>query len=240
MHRPLETADPSLFTVPGQLRRGLATWPYWSVILLLAVAGLAALAIDLPLARPAHFHTWPKAITEQLQRFEVFGYGVTAGVILVVVWVLDPRRRSTMPRLALMVFGAGMAANGLKLLLARMRPRDFEFEGDVWSTFGKWLAFGAGGSKFHSFPSAHTAVAVGLAVALSAMYPRGRWLFALFAVLVGCQRVVSGAHYPSDVLWGAAVGWLVAIGVGRASLVPLGFWHWENATPKQSPFSSIS
>lgn len=230
MHRPLETTYAAPLTVAGQLRRSLAGWPYWRVVLVLALAGLAALVIDLPLARPAHDHTWPKAVPEQLQRFEVFGYGVTAGVVLIVVWVLDPRRRSAMPRLALMVFGAGLTANGIKLLLARIRPRDFEFQGDIWTTFGQWFALGSGGSRFHSFPSAHTAVAVGLAVALSVMYPRGRWLFALFAVLVGCQRVVSGAHYSSDVLWGAAVGWLVAVGVGRASLARLGFAHWENAS----------
>ena len=223
MHRPIDTTDAARFSIVGHLRRSLADWPYWSVILILVLAGFASMAIDLPLARPAHDHTWPKAVTEQLQRFEVFGYGVTVGVILVVVWVLDSRGRSTMPRLVLMVFGAGLAANGIKMLLARTRPRDFEFQGGVWNTFGQWLALGRGGSNLHSFPSAHTAVAVGLAVALSAMYPRGRWLFALLAVLVGCQRVVSGAHYPSDVLWGAAIGWLVAVGVGRATLVPLGF-----------------
>lgn len=236
MHRPLETTDVELLTVASQLRRDLACWPYWTVIFVMTLAGFATLAIDLPLSRPARDHTWPKPVSEQLQRFEVFGYGVTVGVILIVVWVLDARRRSAMPRLVLMVLVAGLAADGIKLLLARIRPRDFEFEGSVWTTFGRWFAMGGGGSKFHSFPSAHTAVAVGLAVALGAMYPRGRWLFVLFAVLVGCQRVVSGAHYPSDVLWGAAVGWLVAVGVGRASLVPLGFARWENV-PCKSQFS---
>jgi membrane-associated phospholipid phosphatase len=29
-------------------------------------------------------------------------------------------------------------------------------------------------------------------------------------MLVGCQRIVAGAHYPSDVLLGAAIGSFVA------------------------------
>ena len=61
-----------------------------------------------------------------------------------------------------------------------------------------------------SFPSAHTATAVGLAIGLSWMYPRGRWLFAVFAALVACQRMQSCAHYLSDTLFGATVGFLVA------------------------------
>ena len=224
MHGPLST------TLADTLRQRLASWPYWSVILTFALAGVAALAIDLPLARLTHDHTWPKAVTEQLQRAEVFGYGVTVGVILLVVVVLDPGKTQIMPRIALMVFGAGLAADGIKLLMARIRPRDFEFQGNVWQTFDRWLPLGAGGSKFHSFPSGHTATAVGLAVALSALYPRGRRLFGLFAVLVGCQRIVSGAHYPSDVFFAAALGWFVAVGIGRGSLGWLGFDRWECAT----------
>ena len=221
---------PYSITLADILRQRLAFWPYWSVILTFVLAGVAALAVDLPLARRAREHAWPKAVTEQLQRAEVFGYGITVGVILLVVVVLDPEKRSIMPRVALMVFGAGLAADGVKLLMARIRPRDFEFQGNVWQTFDRWLPFGAGGSKFHSFPSGHTATAVGLAVALSALYPRGRWLFGLFAVLAGCQRIVSGAHYPSDVCLAAALGWFVAVGIGRGSLGWLGFDRWERAS----------
>jgi membrane-associated phospholipid phosphatase len=153
-----------------------------------------------------------------LQRAEVFGYGVTVGVILLVVVVLDPAKRLLIPRLLLMVYGAGLAADGIKLLLARTRPRDFQFTGTIWNSFGKLLPLGHGGSSQHSFPSAHTATAVALAVTLAALYPRGRWLFGVFAALVGCQRIVSGAHFASDVFWGASLGWLVAVGVGRANL----------------------
>ena len=55
------------------------------------------------------------------------------------------------------------------------------------------------------FPSAHAATAVGLAIALGVLYPRGRWLFIAFAFLAGLQRIEAQAHFASDVLAGAAV-----------------------------------
>jgi membrane-associated phospholipid phosphatase len=228
MYRVFFPLDSRTALAAGELRKKLATWPCLAPALALILCGIAALSVDVPLARRAHDHAWPKAVADLLQRFEVFGYGVTAGVILLVPFLLDPDRRRQMPRMILIVFGAGLTANIVKLLQARIRPRDFSFEGGVWDTFGPLLTLGNGGSKFQSFPSAHTAVAVALAVGLSALYPRGRWLFTILAVLAASQRVVGGAHYPSDVFWGAAVGWLFAVGVGQARLGGLGFRRWED------------
>ena len=50
---------------------------------------------------------------------------------------------------------------------------------------------------------------MGLAIALAAIYPRGRWLFAAFALLACLQRIHALAHFPSDILAGAAIGCLV-------------------------------
>ncbi len=92
------------------------------------------------------------------------------------------------------------------MLVARTRPLAFDFHHDVWATFGRWLP---ATSVAQSFPSGHTATAAGLALGLAAMYPKGRWLFLLLAVLVGCQRIECGAHFLSDVLCGAAASCLV-------------------------------
>jgi membrane-associated phospholipid phosphatase len=55
-----------------------------------------------------------------------------------------------------------------------------------------------------------------LAVTLGFMYPAGCWLFIFMAMMVGLQRVMFQAHYPSDVMGGAALGWLVAsLGIAR-------------------------
>lgn len=64
-----------------------------------------------------------------------------------------------------------------------------------------------------SFPSGHTAAAVGFTTGVALTSP---WLgaaAAVPAVMVAVERVCAGAHYPSDVVAGASIG------VGSALLV---------------------
>ncbi|MEV4433173.1 phosphatase PAP2 family protein [Streptomyces sp. NPDC049555] len=57
-----------------------------------------------------------------------------------------------------------------------------------------------------SFPSGHTAAATAFTVAVARVWPRAGALCAVPAALVALERVHSGAHYPSDVVAGAALG----------------------------------
>ena len=126
------------------------------------------------------------------------------------MWQLDRSRRWAVPGVAATALLSGLAADGVKMLIARARPHHFDFLGSVWSSFGPWLPLGSLGSASQSFPSAHTATAVGLAIALICIYPAARGLFCVLPLLVAYQRMDSGAHFLSDVLCGAAVGCLVA------------------------------
>jgi membrane-associated phospholipid phosphatase len=78
----------------------------------------------------------------------------------------------------------------------------------LWSEFFASRDFR---SSFQSCPSAHSAVAAGLAMTLALRYPSGRWWFAILAALAMLQRVDVGAHFPSDTLFGAALGSAIAI-----------------------------
>jgi len=176
----------------------------------LVVGAAAALSVDIPLARWCTAGNCPSLLQYLFQVAEPFGHGMGVLLIALTLHQLDPGRRWALPRVLTSSLVAGLAADVLKLLVARTRPYHFSFQGDVWSTFGGWLPLTGAGSAGQSFPSAHTATAVGLALALRWLYPNGRWLFPTLAVLVGCQRIESGAHYLSDVLCGAAVGCLVA------------------------------
>ncbi|MFC5633157.1 phosphatase PAP2 family protein [Streptomyces bullii] len=64
-----------------------------------------------------------------------------------------------------------------------------------------------------SFPSGHTAAAVAFTAAVAPTWPAAGALCAVPAALLAVERVQSGAHYPSDVATGAAIGlacaWLV-------------------------------
>ena len=194
--------------------------------MVLGLAGVAAFAVDLPVARsfltPALFK-----YRSHLNIFEVFGHGIGALLIVWAIYLLDPGRRWAIPRVLACALAAGGAADLLKFMILRVRPYKIPFPPTVWKSFHQWFPFMSGTSVEHSFPSAHTATAVGLAAALIWLYPRGRPLFIVLAVLVGCQRIVSGCHYTSDVLIGAAAGCFVSVWFLHTGLLPGWFDRWE-------------
>lgn len=182
-------------------------------LLMLGFACLA-LAIDLPVARWAAGRDYPRAVRELMSIAEVLGHGVGVTLVVITVFVLDPSVRRRLPRFIVGVALGGLGANVVKLIIARDRPGAVDLpHAEVAQTFGEWLPLAHNGSLHQSFPSAHTATAVAMAWMLSVLYPRGRWWFGTLALLVGAQRVLGGAHFVSDVLSGAAAGWLVAVGV---------------------------
>lgn len=65
----------------------------------------------------------------------------------------------------------------------------------------------------HSMPSAHTATAFGAATALAFGHPVLGLIAFIIAGLIGIGRVASGVHFPTDILAGAVLGCLVAVGV---------------------------
>lgn len=66
-----------------------------------------------------------------------------------------------------------------------------------------------------SFPSSHTAIAVGIATALMALHVPMGVVAVIAAVLIAFGRIATGMHYPSDILGGIAVG-LLAYALVRA------------------------
>lgn len=62
-------------------------------------------------------------------------------------------------------------------------------------------------SRYHSFPSGHTTTAFAVAAALTAAAPAGRRSWLAVAAGVGASRLLLNAHFLSDVLGGALIGW---------------------------------
>ncbi len=69
----------------------------------------------------------------------------------------------------------------------------------------------ADGLGFRSFPSQHAAVAGAMAAAFSVLIPAYRPTFFLLCGMVMVSRVLTGAHYPSDVVAGMLVGVIMAL-----------------------------
>ena len=185
----------------------------------LAVLAGLAIAADFAVARFGRSPSFPHIVREVLNNVEPFGHAVGVAVVGLAAFALDRQRRPYLPRILWGAIGAGLAADLVKTCVSRYRPRDLQvLAGSVLDTFRGGSPIANGLSMNHSFPSAHTAVAVAFAVMLSHYYPKGRTLFAALAVLVASHRVVSNAHFLSDVCVGALVGWLFANACLRAPL----------------------
>lgn len=213
--------------------------PWWLPLVFLTL-GAAALAIDMPLSDQCVNGHCPSIVQKILLMAELFGHGIGVMLIGVLIWQLDPSRRWALPRLMTMSLGAGLLANIVKLCIQRSRPYYFDFQGNVWATFGKWFPLTDTSSPVQSFPSGHTATAVGLAIGMAWLYPRGRWLFAAFALLVACNRLEEKAHFASDVLVGAAIGsftGLLCLNIGKVAR-HFDFWESYWRSRAQSPQDS--
>lgn len=197
------------------------------VFILLIVCGGLCFTIDVGVSsnfvgeKENRLHL-PGELSTLIALSETFAHGI--GVIFISLAVLAVDRRSWKLSLIPVIFalGSGIFTNAVKALgVSRTRPKAFDMDLNVWDSFHNFVPLlNSGGwdqakeflnnSNLHSFPSAHAATAAGLWVGLSALYPQGRWYFAVLAVLSGLQRIESGSHFPSDVCFGLAVGLMFA------------------------------
>ena len=112
----------------------------------------------------------------------------------------------------------GLFVNVVKHIFGRARPMvGGSLDPLLFSPFS-WPAAYAG------LPSGHAATTFSVLVAFGTLWPRGRILLWIYALLIAASRVAVTAHYPSDVLAGALVGVVGALLVRRwFALRGLGF-----------------
>jgi undecaprenyl-diphosphatase len=137
------------------------------------------------------------------------GVWVLAAVALIVVGP-QLNRRTGAALLGAIACNSLVVDFALKRTVQRVRPwKVLEVElHDTWMN-----------PDGYSFPSGHAATAFAAAWVLGARFPRARWPLLGVATLIALSRVVVGAHWPSDVLVGAAVGSAVGLGVAWAARV---------------------
>lgn len=137
-------------------------------------------------------------------------FGLVVPAMAVVAWQRDA---SYAPAYRMMV-AEGVAFVGvgiLKRLYARDRP--YAVQDDISSranALDEWVLE----HDPLGFPSGHAALSFAIATSLTLSFPQ--WEVAvpalIWAALVSTSRVWLGAHYPSDVLAGAALGAAAAYG----------------------------
>ena len=72
------------------------------------------------------------------------------------------------------------------------------------------ISAGARALDRYSFPSGHTLHAVSFTIIVTAAFPALAFALVPFAALVAMSRVILGLHYPSDVVAGALLGFVLA------------------------------
>jgi len=112
----------------------------------------------------------------------------------------------------------GLFVNVVKHIFGRARPLvGGSLDPYLFSPFS-WPAAYAG------LPSGHAATVFSVLVAFGTLWPRGRTILWIYALLIAASRVAVTAHYPSDVMAGALVGVVGALLVRRwFALRGLGF-----------------
>ena len=198
--------------IPGApMRRTSVAIRVASLLTLVVVAAGAPMFVD----TWVFDHIWHARLydLDWARLLRVMGFLPTWLVAALALYLQDrttapPRAARRAWYLALAPTAAGLLGEILKLLLRRERP---EAHGGSYG-FRLWSdhPFSTVGL---ALPSSHTIVAFGAATALARLFPRAKWVWFVLAAGCGATRVLSRAHFLSDVSLGAVMGWSVGWGV---------------------------
>lgn len=230
-------------------RSPLFCWLCWGGIFVLWLAGFVGLASNEgPLNQSWKTNEWqkqPPTVLWPLKQAKVLAevpFLVGLGAVLTVVCYLQKRKTlggttealQQTSRFLMRYVACGLAAaivpNVVKLIIPRLRPKEFD-GGNAWYSF---LHSGQAPLPFRyehywqSFPSAHTVAAFCIAGAIFITWPN-RWVRGLVflpALAVGVSRFWTLAHFPSDIWTGLFMGCILAWAVNH------GMKKW---LPEQTP-----
>ena len=202
----------------------LACRPSWLVLhaVCLALTGFFWLFDEAAYHRAKAVYLSPEPMNGELHQLilSLAMYGQALGIVtaLVLMVVFDVRKRGRIVVLGAMLLATGVCSSTLKAVIGRERPPTCD---------GKTVVHGLGSTltatRNHSFPSGHTSTAFALSYGLSRFYPAAGPFVWPLAAGVAFNRVLTLRHFPSDVIAGAWLGWVIAAGVCRLG------WLWRLA-----------
>jgi membrane-associated phospholipid phosphatase len=184
---------------------------WWQALIAVVAIALSMALIDTPISGAAT--KLPTFVVDAFYDVTDFGRsgwvlipvgGAMTVIILLASPALDPMGRAVLAALMVrlgFVFLAvglpGLIVTIVKRWIGRVRPSSlgpFAYEPFSWRP------------EFASFPSGHATTAFAALVAIGAVAPRARPFLWAYAVLIAASRIAVVAHYPSDVIAGAACG----------------------------------
>ena len=215
---------------------------YWWITAVLGIICLFVMPFDLQFSNPDNFDYLPGDLTRVVTLSETFAHGYGILIVAVGIWLLAVNKRRFIPRILMCAIWPAAGVNLIKLLFGRHRPIDYldnhasgilpQNIADTWLGLlpnGQWNTLYA----TQAFPSAHAATVWGLAIGMSWVFPKGKWLFYGIAVLASIQRVTSAAHWTTDVLVGIAIAFVMAGSVTENWGFGYFFGRFENRTKDQ-------
>lgn len=181
-----------------------------SFVAVVAACALSYLFVDIPLLRLFQ----STGLATLRRTFEVITrLGVSTPWLVLsaiaAVWFRYVKRDRAAFNTALFVFAAialsGLAADLLKFLLGRYRPVMF-LSRDLYG-----FRFFSAGYSCNSFPSGHANTITALLMSLYLVFSGPRIAYVLVAVPVIMSRVIIGAHFLSDALFGTYLAILTTL-----------------------------
>jgi len=188
--------------------------------------GLACQTSDIEISQSFQNIRIPGDLKKAIGLSETFAHSSGGIVIFATLLWIDVKNRLKLWQAAFFTLICGIAANAAKLIVPRYRPHSLDqSEIEILSSWQTWGTPGTGSwfdEQLRSFPSGHAAVAVAFAIGLSQVYPRGKWIFASLATMACLQRIVSNAHFFSDIMAGIVIPLVISL------------WYWKSSSFSKS------
>lgn len=188
----------------------------WTQIGLFSVALGTTLLLDRPIneemqrlrAKSGAIRNSSPVIT-QLGGFT--GLAVVGGFGIYGLIAKDQKMKTTVLLASQSFLIAGVSTAGLKMITGRTRPDFFNRWKGPDYYFKTNASINGYCPEYNSFPSGHTSTAFSIATIFAKQYSNKKWVPAVsygLASMVGVTRVIENRHWASDVLAGAALGYL--------------------------------